>query len=89
MRNVLSVSWSIQEAIGHRDSVSGSSWFDGMRRLRACLAGNLGELVEGLWPLAEVVQLKNGLWVRQLVFLQVVVQPGFGAPEIRDACTCM
>lgn len=43
------------------------------------------ELVEGLRCLLEVVNIEYGLGVRQVIFLEIVIQSGLGAAEIRNS----
>lgn len=47
---------------------------------------HLGKLIEGLWVAAKVVKLKDCLRMRQIILLQVVVEPSLRTPKVWNAC---
>lgn len=55
------------------------------RRLERARVQFLSQREERFGVLVEVVQLEDGARMRQVVLLQVVVQPRFGGAKVRDA----
>ena len=43
------------------------------------------QAIERLWMVSEVLQIKNRLGRRQVILLQIVVEPDFGRSEVGDA----
>ena len=48
-----------------------------------------GQHAERLGIFPEVPDVKNGLGIREVVLLKIVVQSRSGAPEIRDPSSCI
>ena len=44
------------------------------------------ESVEGLWLTFEILDVEDGLWVRQVVLFQICIETRFWAAEVRNSC---